>query len=196
MADGRNVLVHCRHGVHRTGSFAVLLMALLLLSQKCEMSVVCSASVESGVWIRCLQVACVFYERQRELQRRTAQLGVRRGRAPRDLSAEMKDAVLDFWRNLPADLLTQWMQAWTSRGMARQRLLSTLRVMQSMESEMEPQDDASAPAALPDFDAPLDEDESGDASAAPVAHVASAASGASPAAPHVRYRQAGDAGLP
>ena len=61
-----NVLVHCRHGVVRTGAFVTLLLALLLMSMESLESL---ESVVSATWRRCLQAAVMFYEERCEMHR-------------------------------------------------------------------------------------------------------------------------------
>jgi len=124
--------------------FVVLLLALLLMKDM--------------TWKRCLQAACNFFAEKRELERRSRQLEIRRGKA-RDLIAEIQTTVMNYWLQIPARELSNLVELWVSKG-AAWRLSSARRTLESMASVVDhDEDDDVAPAALPDFDAPLEDDE-------------------------------------
>ena len=67
LAQGQCVLVHCKHGIHRTGSFITLLLAMLLMmSLKASMSLTST----TPTWEFVFEVAWNFWADQRGLQDR------------------------------------------------------------------------------------------------------------------------------
>jgi len=67
LAQGQGVLVHCKHGIHRTGSFITLLVTMLLV-----MSMRCSMSMTDMMpsWESSFNVAWEFWAARRGLEER------------------------------------------------------------------------------------------------------------------------------
>ena len=97
--SGQNVLVHCLHGLHRTGSLIVLWLALGLVGEE--------GVADKQGWLRKLTEAWETWKRGRQL--RQATLDDRRGR---DYESESWTAVTQFFSDMPIALVRELAGIW------------------------------------------------------------------------------------
>ena len=67
MARGESVLVHCKHGIRRTGSFITLLLSMLLMM---SFRSVMSLTSTMPTWTETIKIAWEFWAAQHGLQSR------------------------------------------------------------------------------------------------------------------------------
>ena len=104
--SGQNVLVHCQHGLHRTGSLIVLWLALGLVGEE--------GVADNQGWLNKLTEAWETWKRGRQL--RQAALDDRRGR---DYESESWAAVTEFFSDMPIKLVRELAETWKTAAEAR-----------------------------------------------------------------------------
>ena len=91
--DNASVLVHCQRGLHRTGSFITLWVALCMRAR--EASVASVASVAQRPWLQVLSDAWQHFKTRRQLRERSW--------AGRDYETESWQAVVELYGNVDPD---------------------------------------------------------------------------------------------
>ena len=96
--SGRRVLVHCIHGLHRTGSLITLWLALTLAGGDFGMGADKPENMTTSSWTDRLTEAWNLWADKRQLNQATAESWSRR-----DFAAESWDAMLEFWQEMPLE---------------------------------------------------------------------------------------------
>ena len=143
---GKHVLVHCQHGLHRTGSLIVFWLALGMVSGE--------GVRDSDDWLDKLEEAWRSWSRGRQLRQATKD--DRRGR---DFEDESWKALMSFFRDMPlpvvmdmAERLQRTAQA-ASRNPHRSQ--GSQRSEQSVQSRLPLQNSSAASSAASSSSAPM-----------------------------------------
>ena len=114
--SGKQVLVHCLHGVRLTGSLVTVWFAVGKVAEQ---------DGDRDVWHKILEEAWQIWSRGRQLRQAS-----REGRRRRDYEAESWNAVKELFFNMPVGLVAQLAGDWKEA----QQLAESVESVQSMQS--------------------------------------------------------------
>ena len=132
---GGNVLVHCKHGLHRTGAVITLWIALMLATgDMAKQSAQSLLSTQS--WRERLQEAFDIWSTGRQLQQASIEENWRR-----DYALESWNEVIFRWEQMPRDMILNWIDE-----LRRQAQQAERRLQRSGQSEPSVQSRMSLPS--------------------------------------------------
>ena len=114
--SGGRVLVHCTHGLHRTGSLITLWIALSLAGGDFRRGVAGPKDLTPETWFNMLTEAWNIWSEGRQLAQASAQDNYRR-----DYARESWDAMREYWQDMPMDMVEDFINrlARHARGCAQ-----------------------------------------------------------------------------
>ena len=105
---GKHVLVHCQHGLHRTGSLITFWLVLGVVSQELVH--------DSDAWREKLSESWQTWSRGRQLRQ-----AKRDDRRERDYEGESWEAVMSFFRDMPLHVVQDMADRWKRTAQAASR---------------------------------------------------------------------------
>ena len=135
---GGRVLVHCKHGIHRTGSFITLLLAMLLMMSTRSMP--SSSTSQRPSWSETFELAWQFWAAQRGLEGRVNNR--------HDFYQESWEAFYEYYGSAPTDVI-QGMYTATAEAVIQEcaDFRAVRRVLQSIRRVIIPVELTPAPVS-------------------------------------------------
>ena len=138
--SGERVLVHCIHGLHRTGALVTLWLALALAGGDFRKGLSKPEDLSTDSWTDILIEAWNLWADKRQLDQATAE-----GRHRRDFAQESWDAMLEYWQGMPTDQVAHFIDRLrkharnadhrlTSRGFGSSDIQARLSIGSSLSS--------------------------------------------------------------